>query len=224
MCNQPTLFYDRRKLLAFGAALLPSALAGCGLVSTNSPFWATAAAAFGGEQPAPVSREQADALPYASILAWAEGGSKAFMVLGEVDGQRLVWYSAARQIIVTQGAFIVRTSGLERDLTGMSFQPADTPDLSAPPAQVVRSIDVDSLKVFGWSARSSFTRRGTETVRILERDYTLAVIEENVVGQTSAPWRNLYWVDTATGFCWKSRQTLFPNGPVLNLEIIKPFA
>lgn len=199
------------------AALLPS----CAPVSTESPFWATLAAAVPGRQPPPVTRAQADALPYASMLVWFEDAPQAFVVLGEIlDGQQLAWYSASRQVIVTQGCFVVKTAGLESDLSGTRF-PGQVPDLRQAGAGLTRHIDVQARNIYGFPLVSRFDAKGLEEVEVLDRTYQLMRVEEQVTaGQLR--YRNTHWIDPDTGACLKSRQQLTPDSPVLNLEVLKP--
>lgn len=229
MNKLPTKPIRRRNILKGGVltvAALPVALGGCGLVSTNSPFWATVASSVPGEQPAPVTRERADSLPYASILAWFEGSAKAFMVLGEVrQDDQLVWFSASREVIVTQGPFVVQTAGMEKNLSGLRFDNDQVPVLTgASMASAKRLIDVEGLLLFDWPLRSDFAPAGREEVEILGKTYGLVKVAERVRPETADAWTNEYWLNPETGFCWKSRQKLFPGLPFLNIEILKPFA
>lgn len=219
---------SRRQCLGLLAAgIVPATtLPGCALVNTESPYWATVAAVGGTSHEPPVSRAQSDALPYASILAWYEGSPYAFMVLGEIGADRtLFYYSQSRQILATRGPFIVQTVGMPGDVSRTLFPEPTVPDLRSLVGQeMVRRIDIQSAALFEIPVRSRFSRRGSERVTILEREYELEVIQEDAEMRGEKPYRNLYWIDPRDGFCWKSRQHIHARSPAVNIEITKPAA
>lgn len=200
------------------------ALTGCGLVNTESPFWATVAAIRGsGDTSPPVDRAHVDKLPYASLLAWFDGTKPSFIVLGQLQDERLFWYSATHQVIVTRGAYVVQTAGLERDLTFVQF--ADSRVES--PLHLIgqerrRTIDARAEGVFSWELHCSYSSAGQERVEILELPMELTLVKETCRQTKGDPLVNTYWADPATGFVWKSRQTLLPGAPPLNIAILKP--
>ncbi|MFV3130236.1 YjbF family lipoprotein [Niveispirillum sp. KHB5.9] len=170
-----------------------------------------------------MTRAQADALPYASILAWLEDSSQAFMVLGEV-GQNgaLYYYSQTRQVLVTRGPFLVQTVGLPGDLSHTRFPADKVPDLrELVGGEFVRQVDIQAGGLYDVEVRGRFTLVGTETVTILERPVTLTRIREEVTMRGMKPFTNDYWIDQ-TGFCWKSRQHIHDRTDAVNIEITKP--
>lgn len=216
-----------RRCLGTSATMLLSAalLTACeDLGSTESPYWATVAAVGGITSKVPVTRAQADALPYASILAWLDSSGPAFMVLGEIgEGRTLYYYSRTRQVLITRGAFLVQTVGLPGDLSHTSLPGDNPPDLRSLIGQdFARHIDIQAAGLFDLPVKSHFSAVGMEKVTILERDYTLLHIREDVAISGMKPFQNDYWVDADTGFCWKSRQYLHDRAGPVNIEIIKP--
>jgi len=198
-------------------------LAGC----SSSPYWGTLAASVSGRPDANprISREYTDKLPYASMQTWFEGGVKALLVLGEVlpDG-RLVWHSAERQTITTFGAYVVSALGFDRELRSAGLQGEWKPNpLLMPAAREAKrlldlSVDGDRHQV---ALASKFTQGSPEDVEILGRSYRLTPVTEQVSHLRRVRFKNQYWVDAATGRCWKSRQTIVPTVPALNIEILK---
>lgn len=223
--DNTTRMSRRRCLGLLAASTLPAgALPGCALVNTESPYWATVAAVggFGGD--APVTRAQVDALPYASVVAWLDGGGKAFMVLGEI-GQNgaLYYYSQSRQVLVTRGPFLVQTVGLPGDLSRTRFTDDKVPDLrDLVGKDWVRHIDIQAGGLFDLPAKSRVTRVGTETVTILDRPTPLTHLREQVTAGSLKPWVNDYWIAEDTGLCWKSRQYLHDRTEPVNIEVTKP--
>ncbi|MFM2044889.1 MAG: hypothetical protein RLY86_3465 [Pseudomonadota bacterium] len=227
MTTPPFKAIGRREALfkgALGLTTVPALLGGCGLVSTNSPFWATVASVVPQDQVAPVTRAQASALPYASVLAWFDEAPKAFLVLGEIlEGRGLAWYSSNRQIIVTNGPFIVKTAGMPTDVNRVQFDRPLPQGAEVFATGIDRRADIPQKRLFDWYWRSRFTPVGRESVTILDLTFDLAVFDERIEPIGTPGWTNRYWIDAASGFCWKSRQTLVPGLPSINLEIVKPF-
>ncbi len=220
---------NRRQCLGMVAtALLPAiSLTACGdLGNTESPYWATVAAVGGFGGKAPVTRAQADALPYASILAWLEDSSQAFMVLGEIgrNGAQY-YYSQTRQVLVMRGPFLVQTVGLPGDVSRTILPGDAVPDLRMLVGKdYVRHIDIQAAGLFDIAVKGRFSDAGTEKVTILERDFTLMHVREDVVMMGMKPFSNDYWIEPSTGFCWKIRQHIHDRAEAVNIEIIKPAA
>lgn len=223
-----TLLNRRQCLGAIATTLLPATvLTACGdLGNTESPYWATVAAVGGIGGKAPVTRAQADALPYASILAWLEDSSEAFMVLGEIGGNgALYYYSQTRQVLVTRGPFLIQTVGLPGDLSRTSFPQDTIPDLrTLIGKEYIRHVDIQAAGLFDVAVKGRFSDLGTEKVTILESDFTLTHLREDVVMTGMKPFSNDYWIEPATGFCWKTRQHIHDRTEPVNIEIIKPAA
>lgn len=216
---------NRRRCLELLAGLLPaSTLPGCALVNTESPYWATVAAVGGVDYASPVSRTQADALPYASILASFEDSPVAFMVLGEIGQDRtLYYYSQARQVLALRGPFVVQTVGMPGDISRTLWEGPAQPDLRALVGKDwQRRIDIQSAALFDIPIRSHFTSEGTKNIKILDKNYELELIRENAEMRGEKPYVNRYWLDSNTGFCWKSQQHIHARAPLLNIEITKP--
>ncbi|WP_114395927.1 YjbF family lipoprotein [Oleisolibacter albus] len=218
---------SRRTILA--GLLAPLGLTGCGLINTDSPFWATAAKLVPGRSRSPVTRDYADGLPYASMLAWFDGTDPAFIVLQSVSGNRLTWATAARQLVITEGPYVVQTSGTEADLSRVITVTGKLlPPLQAIGREQIRLIDVQKQRRFGWRLRSIFSESGEEKLAILDREYTVLKITEEVTPDPDSAYRggsyqNEYWVDRNTGIYWKTRQTLVPGLPGFNAEVLKPY-
>jgi len=204
-------------------ALGAGSLSGCALVSTESPFWATAAAIWPQAEKPPVTRAHADALPYASSLMWFDGAEAAFVVLGEVRSHgALVWYTSQRQAIVTDGPFVVQTAGMEKNLTKLRFMAPHRVDLRQPVSDTSRMVDIAEARLFNVEMTCSSSPAGQETITILEREQTALKVDESCRWPNGMKVRNAYWIDAATGRPWKIRQHLLPDLPAFNVEILKP--
>ncbi|WP_119680522.1 YjbF family lipoprotein [Indioceanicola profundi] len=218
-----------RRPIARGRAavlcLVTLALSGCGLVNTESPFWATVAAIRGGSDTSPpVDRAHVDNLPYASMLAWFDDTKPSFIVLGQVQNGRLFWYSAGQQVIVTRGPYVIQTAGLGRDLTAVQFTKGSVESpLNLIGQERQRSLDARGEGRFAWELRCTYSSAGRENVVILERPMELSKVRETCQQTEGKPIENTYWGDPQTGLIWKSQQVLLPGMAPLNIEILKPF-
>lgn len=212
---------SRRTILGLGLGGLAAA---CVPFEKTSPFWGTIGAGFKSTDAPPIDPAYVRQLPYASMLAWFEGGTKALVVLGEVTGdRRYTWYSAERQSITTFGPFVVSALGLDIELRGTLFGGGwRTNPLELVGAKLTRSLDVfaegDRVQV---PLVSTFAAGATKVVEILGVERELQRVTERVRSGGRRRYDNVYWVEAATGRCWKSRQTVIPTLPPLNIEVTK---
>ena len=212
---------SRRNLLT---TLAGGATAACVPFEGTSPFWGTIGAGFRSGEGASIDPAYVQKLPYASMLAWFEGGPKALVVLGEVAGNhRLNWYSKQKQVITTYGPFVVGAIGFDIDLRGTTLSAEWTPNpLELVGRRLTRAIDVlaegERVQV---ALASKFKVKERERIEILGVERQLQHVVEEVSHEGRARYRNDYWVDATTGRCWKSRQITMPTLPPMNLEVTK---
>lgn len=213
---------SRRKVLTLSGATL---LTGCGAVSTDSPFWATVMAAVPKSTPAAITPAQVNAIPYATILAAYEGAPKSLLVLSEVRGNRMLFMSASRQLLVTQGRLVVQTVGLGQDLreTRLPLSAMGAGE-KLPSHAYVRDIDVPQLGRFNWRLHVVPRQVASEQVEILGTSHTLLRYEERVEGEGFDPYIDIFWLDARTGFCWRSVQRPHPSMDPLVVEVTRPAA
>lgn len=207
--------------------LLPAlALAGCSSFSRNSPFWGTlrAGAEGGVDGKSTITREYADNLPYASMRMWFDGSAPAMVVLAEITtDKRWVWHSAERQAIIGFGPVITSLLGLDFELRGTTLQGAwDRNVLQMVGRNLARVLDVSAegerVQVH---LKSRFMRDGSDDIEILGSRRQLVVVNERVSAEGRPRFTNRYWVDSVSGRCWKSIQTVIPTMPKLNIEVLK---
>jgi hypothetical protein len=186
---------------------------------------------------APITREQADAQPFASILARQDGGRPALLILQSAGASgggapaRLTWLSADRQAIMTQGGRLIATGGGRRNLAGTVFQDADPlrDPLQIPVGGVFarRAVDIlpgtdrDAEPAFGLQLDCRLAPEVDETIVVLDRPIEARRIAESCTG-SGASHRNTFWADLGTGFIWRSDQWAGPGAPRLTIEVLKP--
>jgi hypothetical protein len=218
------------KLTACGALVLTSAA--CSSSNSGNTSYAqffqvmrqSWAASFGKVR---VTREQAAAIPYASLGYNLEGGNQDILVLATDSGGDLLWTSAARVVIVTRDGRIVRTVGLGQDLSNVTSR--DEKGLPPPAAAVRTPFSSTRLEDFAdqnlYGLRLSCQTRlvGRQNVKILGQVIAALRVDESCSSR-KPDWAftNNFWVDKDSGFVWRSRQHLHPQGTPVEIEIFRP--
>lgn len=216
-----------RKLAAAGAALL---LAGCNSSgnSTYSQFYKIAkqsvAASFGNVR---VTREQAAAIPYASIGYSLDGGNQNILVLATDNGGEQLWTAATHVVLVIRDGRIVRSVGLGNDLAGSSTR--ESGGLPAPAAAVqapftsTRLRDYPDSGQYGVSLTCRSSARGRETIKLLGQAIDTVRVDEACTSST-LHWSfvDTYWVDAQSGLAWRTRQHIHPKAGMLETEVFRP--
>ncbi len=174
-----------------------------------------------------ISRAYVEQLPYASIVVNV-GRSQSLLVLIRDDGA-LHWATSEGQILTTVNSRLVKTAGLSDNIVGISAANRDPvyADLHRVPADTTyrRLIDLSPDHRFNLGAVSTFRRRGTEQVEILEKTFNLLKVEEYLrVPGLGFSATNIFWVEPDTGFVRKSRQFIGPGTPAIEIEIAKPYS
>jgi hypothetical protein len=218
------------KFTACGALAL--AMAACSSANSGNTSYAqffqvlrqSWAASFG---KARVTREQAAAIPYASLGYNLEGGNQDILVLATDSGGDLLWTSAARVVIVTRDGRVVRTVGLGQDLSNVTSR--DQNGLPPPAAAVrtpfssTRMEDFADLSLYGVRLSCQAKLAGGQNIRILGQVIATLRVDE-ACSSRNPDWSftNSFWVDRDSGFVWRSRQQVHPKGAPVEIEIFRP--
>lgn len=178
----------------------------------------------------PLSSEQIRAIPYATLGVRVGSLPRAVVVLATVEGQRLQWVSADRSSFYTEGGRLVRSHGLERDLSATRWlAPAGDPLAGfarggeLPPPGIYREIDLRHADEATVAVKSRFVAKGEETLLILGKQRLTRRIDEVAV-MPSWRWetRNSFWVDPQDGRVWRSVQRFCPEMPPIEMVLLKP--
>lgn len=221
------------RAIAFSAsAALAVALAGCssaGSGNTNySQFYTmmrqSVSASFGNVR---VTREQAAAVPYASMGYSLDGGNQIMLVLATDSGGEMLWTSAAHIVIVTRQGRIVRTVGLGHDLSSLTTR--NTGILPAPSAAIqapftsTRLEDFPELGLYGISVSCRAHLVGRQSIKILGQPVaTFRVDEACRSDKLEWSFTDSFWVDGDSGLVWRSSQHVHPKGGLVETEIFRP--
>lgn len=186
-------------------------LCGCNPLMTASLD--TFKAAVAGPAPLVLTQAQVDAVPFPQIKVTTVS-SEGVMALIRQRGDLQFWVASGKQVLLLRDGLVVRTVGLGADLDGTRW-------LGQSPFQLglhrvpdgyrsTRQVDVVDGYRMGITVTSRMTRKGVETLEILDKPYALLRVDEDIeaVGFHA---RNRYWVDPGDGFIVHSEQHLTPS-------------
>lgn len=184
------------------------------------------AVSFGGTSR--VTKDQAAAIPYATIGYRVNDGSEQLLVLATDSGGEQLWTSGAHVVIVTRGGRIVRTVGLAQDVSGVTPQKGqqqllDLADATQQRLTSIRLEDFPNIPVYGAVVKCTAIPRGPETIVILGRGITTKKVDEDCRNQAlNWSFTDSYWINPESGFVWRSIQHLAPKDEKIELEALRP--
>jgi len=221
-----------RAIRSAASAALALVLASCGSASSGNTNYSqfyklmrqSVSASFGNVR---VTREQAAAVPYASMGYALDGGNQIMLVLATDSGGEMLWTSAAHVVIVTRQGRIVRTVGLGHDLSGLTTRNSGT--LPAPSAAIqapftsTRLEDFPELGLYGISVSCRAHLVGRQSIKVLGQAIaTFRIDEACQSGKLEWSFTDSFWVDSDSGLVWRSRQHVHPKGGLVETEIFRP--
>ena len=209
-------------------ALLTAGCSSAGSGNTNySQFYQIVkqglAASFGKIR---VTRDQAAAIPYASLGYTLDGGNQAMLVLATDTNGELLWTAPTRVVVVTRDGRIIRTLGLPHDLSGLTSAGGPPP----PPGQAVRAPfsstrqeDFPELGFYGIAVSCRARLVGRQKIAILGQDIDTNRVDESCRSE-KPDWSFVdnFWVDPDNGIVWRSSQHINPKGGTIEIEIFRP--
>lgn len=209
------------------AALLAAALALSGCSSEGGTGWQQfydAAKMSFSSSGNSVTLDQAASIPYASIGVRVGDGPEQILVLAaDMQGGRL-WTSSAHIALSTRGGRIVRSSGLEHNLSGSAggAELADFADPDAAPREITRLVDLHDLNLFSVTLKCRIEPRGSDPVTILGSEIKTHRVEETCMAERPDwSFTDMFWMDDS-GFVWKSVQHIHPDFDAVTIEILRP--
>lgn len=205
--------------------LVSLALSGCSDVSRSSlesirQTW------HGPPKMAP-SADEVQAKPFFQMRA-TTGSGDAILILGNVDGQRQLWYGKDGVVVVLEHGRVTQTVGLSQNLDASHTRSTSDPfeaglhKLDAP-TTFEREDDWSPGYRYGIAVQSRLTPSGSTDIDILGTPHHVLLITEDVTAKVAGYHAvNRYWVDPQDGFIWMSEQEILP-GLKLKLVQLKPY-
>jgi hypothetical protein len=207
-----------RLLRTICAVVAPLFLVACSSDRTNE--WDAVVSIFGrvfggpGEQ---VTYQQAAAIPFASIAVRLGDGPEGILVLGSSNGDQQLWTAASHIVLLTRGGRIVRTAGLEQNLSDMRLVKGKGS------VDTVWEADLGELHLYSVSIKCHSTARGADTVNNFNTPVpVIRVDDECHSDRLDWSFTNTYWVSPQTGLMWKSIQHISPKMDPLQIRILRP--
>jgi hypothetical protein len=215
----------RRKIRSRSTALLVVLLSGCAgdsdIAQTTNVIWQSIRGS--GSK---ITREQAAAVPYATMAIAFGNSSQGLLTLGTATQDELDWYTGQQLFVATRAGRIIRTAGLPYDLGGRhvlraGFAPAMGMGTGAPPEIV--TLDYPDLGIFDAPLTCESRNLGEDNVEILGANIvTRHLVERCEVAVLHWKFNNDFWLDRTTGYVWRSRQYIHPKSPPIVLEVLRP--
>jgi hypothetical protein len=174
-----------------------------------------------------IAKDQAAAIPYASMGYRVNGGSEQLVVLAtDANGEQL-WTSKAHIVIVTRDGRIARTVGLPHDKTGMA--PRTGEQLPAVAAALngnvtyTRLEDFPDIPAYGILLTCTLAKQRAETITILGHGIQTIRIDETCrASDRKWPFTDRFWVAPDASLVWRSLQHLDPTDTIIETEILRP--
>jgi hypothetical protein len=214
----------RKKTRFLSAALVVGFLSGCAgdsdIAQTGTVIW-QAIRGSGSK----ITREQAAAVPYATMAIALGNSSQALLILGTTTPDELDWYTGQQLFVATRAGRITRTAGLPYDLGGRRILQTRTvrSGVNTDSMPEVATLDYPDLGIFDAPLACESRNSGEESVEILgAKIMTRHVVEHCEVAVLHWKFDNDFWLDRTTNYIWRSRQYIHPKSAPIVLEVLRP--
>lgn len=176
-------------------------------------------------QEAGITLQQAGAVPYASIGVRLNGGTEGMLILATTSPQNeQLWTSSAKIGLLLRGGRIVRTAGLEHNLSGIVARDGDygAPSVKANGTSEW-NMDFADLNLYSVPVSCVSKVRGPVAVKNFTVDIPTVRVDERC-HSNKVDWTfvNSYWISPTTGLVWHSIQYVSPNSGPIEIEVLRP--
>jgi hypothetical protein len=205
--------------------LFAGALAGCGSdsdFSQMSDIILQGVSSIGGGQGPAIQRDQAAAIPFATLGLRYGSSAQAVLVLATSASGDSEWLGGTQVSFITRDGRIIRTVGLPHNLSGFQGPIADTgPD--AAPGGYHYLYDFGEQRVFGTIVDCTQRDTGPERIEIIGGTHdTRHIVETCRAPRLDWSFENHFWRDAATGHVWQSIQAVHPDDDLVTLSVLRP--
>ena len=167
-----------------------------------------------------IDPEVINKIPYASSLVKIGKGPYALMILESSENNEHTWVSADGVYLVTYEGRIIKTAGLQNNLTQLTMPKINWTSIDKP-QQFNYYLSYDKPYLRDLKIEVEVTNQGQTLTKLFNREVKLVLIKEKLRNRYLG-WEveNSYWVDDK-GFVWKSKQFISPKLPSFEVEITK---
>lgn len=171
-----------------------------------------------------VPRERVAAIPYATIGVRLGDGPEALLVLTNISGNDLQFLAGTAISVTLRDGRIIRAVGLEHNLDG--FQ-GPIPDKAGTPVGQGGAYhyiyDLADKNAYGVFVRCTQSDTGAEAIEIIGVHHnTRHIVEHCEAPQVGWTFQNEFWADAATGYIWRSTQSINPDLSPLTIQVLRP--
>ncbi|WP_424930157.1 YjbF family lipoprotein [Amaricoccus tamworthensis] len=178
--------------------------------------------------PKPITRQDIETANVAAVWArLTSDPSPTLMYAASENRGQVTYVSSFQQQITLRGSSIRATRGLGWDLLVSWTDGVDPVASPTPPANwpsgITRHYEfpADSPRGTIMNFTCRFEAGDVSEIVILERRYRGLEISEYCSGP-DGEFENLHFVDTSTGFVWRSLQWVGPKMDLIDLQILEP--
>ncbi|PIB26648.1 hypothetical protein BFP76_12220 [Amylibacter kogurei] len=199
-------------VLSLGACSSENNVAGGGLMSdTAKQMIAERKAKRSGVKPKPLSRASiANVKQSIAQISVPKAGVKSLFTMVSQNGSNRTFLNKGGKTFTIRNNKLVATRGLEYDLMAMGT--------SGQKMRTYRYLTPENhLAEIQFSCE--FEGQTSDTITIVEKNYTLTRVEEFCKSPTHA-FKNRYWISQASGKVWKSQQWISPQMGHAIIEIL----
>ena len=170
-----------------------------------------------------LTRQVIDEIPFASLVLRIGKGAPGLMILESVKPNEETWVSADGVYVLIRDGRIIKTAGLENNLSNFLSIESSMKDFIAKDEKVeqVFYYSYDVPRLIDLKVTSVSNLIGKEKINIYDIEKELFKIEEIITNEYLG-WsvKNYFWVDQE-GFIWKSEQNISPKMPTFYLEVTR---
>lgn len=174
-----------------------------------------------------IPRENAAAVPYASLGVRVEDGPQQMVILAGRLGSSLLWTTPNRIALETHDGRIVRTAGFEHNLSNVEFEEPDPliavggiPSRTMAADRMVSFADINKYAV---RLHCQLQNLGSRRIVVLEARRSAILVKEHCTA-SDLEWEftNRFWIDEKSGTVWQSQQYVHPEMPPIELQVFRP--
>ena len=172
-------------------------------------------AAVQGIEPLHITEADVASVPYAQIKVTTRSSEGVMAKLRQQDDLQY-WVASGKQVVLMRDGLIVRTVGLPPNLDGTRFEGSSPFKQGllhiSDGATSTRKVDLYSGQRVGVTVHSHFYRKNKETIKILDKPYTLQRIDEEIeIPELGFSGTNRFWVRADDGMILQSEQYATPE-------------
>jgi hypothetical protein len=170
-----------------------------------------------------IPRERVASIPYATVGVRLGGGPESLLVLTNISRNDLQFVGGTAISITLRDGRIIRAVGLNHNLDGFQGPIADKAGTPNGQGGYHYIYDLADRNAYGVFVRCTQSDTGAETIEIIGVHHnTRHIVERCEAPQLGWTFQNEFWADAATGYVWRSTQSINPDLSPLTIQVLRP--